>query len=88
MNFSELVLHDGYNIKAFNDLFRRGQKQKPFKNFSFEAHQSFSPKKMESKHWKKEMKTELKQHIKPNNNPRLRLIQKTKELINEKATQK
>ena len=47
MNFSELVLHYGYNIKAFNDHFRREQKQRPFKNYSFEAHQSVSPNKKE-----------------------------------------
>ena len=88
MNFSELVLHYGYNIKAFNDLFRKGHHQKPFKNFSFQTSNFVSPIKDPNAHGRQRIKDEIKHHIKPNNNPRLSLIQKTKELIHIKKDRK
>ena len=78
MNFSELTLHEDYNLKAINDMFREGKKRLiRFNNIKLgDVTKHESPPKII-----KEKKKEIAQHKKPNNNPRLNLIKKTQQLI-------
>ena len=74
MNFSELILHEDYNLKAISAMYKKDKTRLiRFKNLKIGDFTKLSIPAS-----KKTKKKELSQHQKPNNNPRLHLIKRTK----------